>query len=169
MPPSIDTGETEKKVVSTAEELPVNAPPLNLNEIVTEKDSKASDQGKNDSNQIQSETAPSLAEAQTEKNEVQIIDEGTLIKEENGVEKQDGKKQKRDIQVCTDSPSPDHPGPEKPGRRSKTGRSIQSLPYVAANLFPYENSMIIDHDKRERTKKVKATTRSTTIIPANYC
>ena len=94
MPPSIDTGETEKKVVSTAEELPVNAPPLNLNEIVTEKDSKASDQGKKDSNQIQSETAPSLAEAQTEKDEVQIIDVGTLIKEENGVEKQDGKKQK---------------------------------------------------------------------------
>ena len=62
MPPSIDTGETEKKVVSTAEELPVNAPPLNLNEIVTEKDSKASDQGKKDSNQIQSETAPSLAD-----------------------------------------------------------------------------------------------------------
>merc|ERR1712154_150249 len=28
MPPSIDTGETEKKVVSTAEELPVNSPPL---------------------------------------------------------------------------------------------------------------------------------------------
>ena len=72
MPPSIDTGETEKKVVSTAEELPVNAPPLNLNDIVTEleKPSNASDQGKKDSNQIQSENAPSLAEAQTEKEEI---------------------------------------------------------------------------------------------------
>ena len=65
MPPSIDTGETEKKVVSTAEELPVNAP--TLNEIVTdlEKDSKASDQGKEDINQIQSEITPCLAEAET--------------------------------------------------------------------------------------------------------
>ena len=43
MPPSIDTGETEKKVVSTAEELPVNSTPLHETFIVTdlEKDSKA--------------------------------------------------------------------------------------------------------------------------------
>ena len=32
------------------------------------------------------------------------------------------------------SPSPDHPGPAKPVGRSKTGRSIQSLPYVAATF-----------------------------------